>query len=86
MQSSELMYLPVEQLHLLAKSLVDKFEQGGGTSYVDEAIVLGREALGLCPPGHPKRNVSLTWLAIHLSARYDQLGATGDLEEAISLD
>jgi hypothetical protein len=43
------MYLPVEQLHLLAKSLVDKFEQGGGTSYVDEAIVLGREALGLCP-------------------------------------
>jgi CHAT domain-containing protein/tetratricopeptide (TPR) repeat protein len=86
MQSSEIMYLPVERLHLRANSLVAKFEQGGGTNYIDEAIVLDREALELCPPGHPKRAVSLTSLAIHLGDRYRQLGATGDLEEAIVLN
>ena len=80
------MYLPVEQLHLRANYLVAMFEQGAGTSYVNEAIELGREALEHCPPGHPKRSVSLTWLAIHLSDRYGQLGVREDLEEAIVLD
>jgi CHAT domain-containing protein/tetratricopeptide (TPR) repeat protein len=75
----------VEQLHLRAKSLITKFKQGGA-SHIDEAFVFDREALELCPPGHPKRTVSLTCLAIHLSDRYGQLGATGDLEEAIVLD
>ena len=78
--------LPVEQLHSRAESLLAKFEQGGGTSCINEAIDLDREALELCLPGHPKRSVSLTWLAIHLSNRYGQLGATEDLEEAIVLD
>ena len=86
MQSIEIMYLPVKRLHLRAKSLVAKFEQGGGTGYIDEAIDLDREALEHCPRGHSKRSVSLTWLAKHLSDRYGQLGATGDLEEAIVLD
>jgi CHAT domain-containing protein/tetratricopeptide (TPR) repeat protein len=86
MQSSEMTHLPVEQLHSRAESLLAKFEQGGGTSYINEAINLDREAVELCLPGHPKRSVSLTWLAIHLSDRYGQLGATGDLEEAIVLD
>ena len=79
------MYLPVKQLHSRAKSLVAKFEQGGGTSYIEEAIDLDREALELCPPGHPKRSVSLVELSIHLSARYSQLGAMRDLDEAIVL-
>ena len=78
-----MMYLPVEQLHSRAESLSAKFEQGGGTSYIDEAINLYREALELTPLGHPKRPVSLTRLAVDLSDRYDQLGATRDLEEAI---
>ena len=85
LQSSELMYLPVEQLLSRAESLFAKFERGE-TSYIDEAIVVGREALELCPPGHPMRSVSLTWLAIHLGGRYDQLGATRDFEVAIVLD
>ena len=80
------MCLPVKWLQLRAKSLVAKFKQGGGTSYIDEAISLDREALEHCPPGHNKRSVSLTLLAIHLGDRYGQLGATGDLEEAIVLD
>ena len=81
-----MMRLPVEQLHLRAKSLVAEFEQGGGSSNIDEAIVVDRDALGLCPPGHPKRPVSLTCLAIALSGRYDQLGVMRDLDEAILLD
>jgi CHAT domain-containing protein/tetratricopeptide (TPR) repeat protein len=79
-------YLPVEQLHSCAESLAVKFTQGGGASYIDEAIHLDREALELCPSSHPKRIVSLTRLAIHLGDRYDQLGATRDLDEAIVLD
>jgi hypothetical protein len=46
MQSSEMMYLPVEQLHLWANSLFAKFQLGGGTGYIDEAIDLDRE--GTC--------------------------------------
>jgi CHAT domain-containing protein/tetratricopeptide (TPR) repeat protein len=79
------MYLPVEQLHSRARSLVAKFEQGGGTRYINEAIILDREALELCPPGHPMRVDSLTFLAMDVSTRYAQLGATRDLEEAIVL-
>ncbi|KAI9569320.1 hypothetical protein HD554DRAFT_2038263 [Boletus coccyginus] len=73
-------------LHSRAKSLVAKFEQGGGRSYIEEAIDLDRDALQLCPPGHPQRSVSLTSLALHLRGRYNQFGATKDLEEAIVLD
>ena len=80
-----MMYLPVEKLHSRAKFLVANFKQGWETSYIDEAIVLDREALDHCPTGHTKRPVSLTRLATHLSDRYNQLGAMGDLEEAIVL-
>jgi CHAT domain-containing protein/tetratricopeptide (TPR) repeat protein len=76
----------VKQLHSHAESLLAKFKQGGGTSYIDEAIDVDREALELCPPGHPMRSISLNSLAIHLGDRYDQLGATRDFEEAIVLD
>ena len=79
------MYLPVSQLHSRAESLVAKFEQGGGTNYIDEAIVLNREALELCPPGHPRRSISLNDLAVDLSTRYRQLGSMEDLNEAIVL-
>ena len=80
------MCLPVSQLHSQAEYLAARFLEGDGSSYINEAIVLDREALGLCPPGHPKRNVSLSSLAGHLGDRYDQLGAMTDLNEAIVLD
>ena len=80
------MYLPVEQLHSRAESHFAKFEQGGGTSSIDEAIDLDRKAQELRLPGHPMRPVSLTCLEVHLSDCYDQLGATRGLEEAIVLD
>ena len=80
------MCLTVDQLHSRARSLGARFEQGDGTGCINEAIVLDREALDLCPPGHPKRAFSLTQLGIHLSDRYKQLGAIEDLNEAIVLD
>ena len=64
-----MMYLPVNQLHLRVRSLVDKFKQGRGTRYIDKAIVLDREALELCPPGHLMR---AAWLTSDVSNRYDQ--------------
>jgi CHAT domain-containing protein/tetratricopeptide (TPR) repeat protein len=79
-------YLSVEQLHSRARSLAAKFKQGGGTNCIDEAIVLDREALELCPPGHPMRVDSVAHLASHLSHRYAHLGATRDLEEAVVLN
>ncbi|KAI9566215.1 TPR-like protein [Boletus coccyginus] len=81
-----MMYLPVEQLHSRAASLVAKFEEGGGRSYIEDAIDLDREALELCPPGHPKRSVTLFYLALDLLDRYNQFGAMSDLEEASILD
>ncbi|KAI9567944.1 TPR-like protein [Boletus coccyginus] len=79
------MCLPVEQLHSRAESLAAKFEEGRGRSYIEEAIELDREALQLCPPGHPKRSDSLTRLALHLRDRYEQFGGASDFEEAIIL-
>ena len=82
-----MMCLPVDKLLSRAEFHVAKFEQGGaGTNYIDEAIVLDREALEYCLPGHPKRSVSLMWLGLHISDRYKQLGGMTDPEEAIVLD
>ena len=53
-----MMCLPVDQLHSRANYLVAMFQQGDGSNYIDEAIILGREALELYPPDHPKRYVS----------------------------
>ena len=55
-QSSELMYLPVKQLHLRAKSLVAKVKQGGRrgrVSSIDEPIDLDRKGTYVFPsPEH----------------------------------
>ncbi|KAI9455544.1 TPR-like protein [Boletus coccyginus] len=76
----------IQKLHSRAKFLVAKFEEGGRRGYIEEAIALGREALELCPHGHPMRSNSLIYLAHHLRGRYKQFGETDDFEEAIILD
>ena len=80
------MYVPVEQSHSRAIFLVNRWERGEGTRYIDEAIVLAREALELCTPSHPGRDFSLNSPAIDLSNRYKQHGAIENLEEAIVPD
>ena len=52
---------------------------------VEEVIVLGREALKLCPVGHPDRLMSLSSLAAYLSDQYNQFGKSEDLDQAIVL-
>ena len=44
-----------------------------------------REALELCPPGHPFRDASLNNLANALSKHYNYSGSLGELEEAIQM-
>ncbi|KAF8132951.1 TPR-like protein [Boletus edulis] len=66
--------------------LSTRYNQLGAMADLDEVIVLDREALELCPQGHPDRSMSLNNLAIRLWTHYNQLGAMVDLDEAIVLD
>ena len=70
---------------ILANTLHIRYKQLGGIDDLNEAIVLARDALSLCPPGHPARSMSLSNLADHLSSRYDKLGGIDDTNEAIVL-
>jgi hypothetical protein len=51
----------------------------------NEAIILRRQTLDLCPSVHPGRSTSLGNVALYLSTRYNQFGDTTDLNEAIIL-
>ncbi|KAF8425376.1 hypothetical protein L210DRAFT_3653236 [Boletus edulis BED1] len=72
-----------EQLRSLGESLVARFHQLGVTGDLDEAVIFGREALELCPQGHPDRSTGS--LGSYLLTRYNQPGAMADLDEAIIL-
>ena len=52
---------------------------------LNEAIILGREALNLLSQGQPYRSGSLSTLANRLATRYKQVDAMQDLDEAIVL-
>jgi hypothetical protein len=43
-----------------------------------------REALAICPPGHPNRSSFLNNLANSIDTRYKQSGRMEDLEEMIT--
>ncbi|KAN0100021.1 CHAT domain containing protein [Tylopilus felleus] len=64
----------------------ERFQRGGGIRYLDEAILLLREAIELYPQGQLDRSTLLNNLATCLWIRYNQLGAVGDLEQAIVLN
>ncbi|KAN0084259.1 CHAT domain containing protein [Tylopilus felleus] len=69
-----------------AEARFAKFEQKEKRSYIDEAVNLGNAALCLCPPGHRKRAMTSSSLAIYLHARYQRFKWTKDIDEAIALD
>ena len=73
----------VSELLSWADDLCEEFQQGGDDRYIDEAIALDREALDLCPRGHPRRFGCLLDLARHLGNRYNRLGGVEGLNEAI---
>ena len=82
-----MIFLPAEWLLLWAGCLGDiPFEQGDQSRHIDEAIILNREALGLCSVSHPQRLAFLTQLSFHLATRHNRLGRIEDLDEAIVLD
>ncbi|KAG1747644.1 TPR-like protein [Suillus lakei] len=65
----------IERLH-------DRFPGGVQTS-TDESIERHRAALARCPPGHPDRPGTLSWLAIDLLEKFDTQSALSDANEAI---
>jgi hypothetical protein len=69
----------------LAVSLQYLFDLTGEVALLDEVIALNREALELCPPGHPTRDYSLGNLASALLARFKQTGDAALLDEVIAL-
>ena len=69
----------------LAFCLSTSYDQLGALGDLEQVIILQRESLELCPPGHPDRSSSLNNLATYLWTRYNQLSAVGDLEQAILL-
>jgi hypothetical protein len=52
---------------------------------LEEAIVHGRQALDLCPPGHPHHSSFYHNLATTMSTRFDKLGKMEDLEQSVDL-
>ena len=69
----------------LAIDLNHRYNELGATRDLEEAIVIAREAIDLCPAGHPDRSMSLNTLSVCLAIRHNQLGAMEDLGEVIFL-
>ena len=69
----------------LGLSLISRFETFGRMDCLGEAISLHRAALRLCPRGHPRRQKSLSGLAIAMHLRYLRTHRMEDLEESIDL-
>ncbi|KAH8105745.1 CHAT domain-containing protein [Phellopilus nigrolimitatus] len=66
-------------------TLFNQFKETGRMEDLEESIVLHRDALELCPPGHPLRSSSFINLGIGLLTRFEQTGRMEDLEESIAL-
>ncbi|KAG2133488.1 CHAT domain-containing protein [Suillus cothurnatus] len=67
----------------LGGALATRFKKRGDIDDITRAISLRREALTLCPPGHPRRDTILNNLALALITRYDKSYVSEDLNEAI---
>jgi hypothetical protein len=69
----------------LAISLRTRFHQTGDITLLDEAVVLGRQALSLQSQGSPGRARACSELATSLQAVFNQSGGMTILDEAIKL-
>jgi hypothetical protein len=68
-----------DALDSVVNDIYTLFQQFGRIEHL-EAITYHRQALNLCPPGHPDHSTSLHNLANAVKTRFEQLGSTGDLE------
>jgi hypothetical protein len=69
----------------LADALRDRYSQIGQIRMLEEAVGLGREAVGLYSSDHPDRAESCVSLGKSLRAQYKQSGEAALLQEAITL-
>ncbi|KAG1861181.1 CHAT domain-containing protein [Suillus subalutaceus] len=69
----------------LARAVEARFDEHGSIEDLEESIKLGREAVSLCPEGHPSYDTCLNNLAFSIRSRFNQQGKSDDLDEAISL-
>ena len=69
----------------LAAHLATRYKPFRGVDDLNETIVLDRDALFLCPPGHPDRSMSLNNLSHNLSTMYKRLEQIADINDAIVL-
>ncbi|MGW9043924.1 tetratricopeptide repeat protein [Streptomyces lydicus] len=69
----------------LIGALHARAEYTGRWDDLDEAIVLGRDAVVRMPPGVSQRSAALASLSSALRIRYERAGYDGDLTEAIDL-
>ena len=72
-------------LHNLAVDLSTRYNQSGGIEDLNEAILLGRDALALQPSWQPGRSQSLDNLTHNLHTRFTRLSQPYDKEELFSL-
>ncbi|KAF8416629.1 hypothetical protein L210DRAFT_3582332, partial [Boletus edulis BED1] len=75
-----------EQLRSLGESLVARFEQEGGTSDTDEAIIIDHQTPDPpCLPGDPNRSASLADFPLALRCWFNLLRETTDFQEGVVL-
>ncbi|KAG1814089.1 hypothetical protein EV424DRAFT_1564531 [Suillus variegatus] len=63
--------------------LITRFYKCSDADGIARAISLFREALTLCPPGHPSRDTTFKKLTLALKTRYERLQVSEDYNEAI---
>jgi tetratricopeptide (TPR) repeat protein len=70
----------------LAISLTILYKRTGDVSVLDKAVDLQREALDLCPVGHPHRAMACEHLATSLIRCYERTGDASLLDKSIDLE
>jgi hypothetical protein len=73
------------QLSNLGVALWSRFERTGQQGDLDEAVVVGRQAVQATPDDHPDRAAMLSNLGLALQTRFGRTGQQGDLDEAVAV-
>lgn len=74
-----------EHLGLLATLFYQRGSDTGNLQDLDKAIVVYRQAVEICPTGHPDRHIAINNLGTAIYTRFSQTPNSQDLEEAIQL-
>ncbi|MCX4632927.1 CHAT domain-containing protein [Streptomyces sp. NBC_01443] len=75
-----------ERLAQLSAGLRQHYRRTGSLDTLNEAILLGQQAVRDCPPGHIRHAYIRTNLALMVRERFERLGDAADLDDAIGHD